>query len=209
MDEFVSWRRSCLPEPQRRYRAHGGLPCRCSCGERDERKPQFTLVELLIVAAAQAWRDDGEVLARVSASCRAWRPAGKLDPSPELMMTDSEAFSGRRADPRRPPRRLRAQIQRRCPSSACLNVRVGGKRHDWSADPDRPLWPRPTSRASATTAAQGRDAGVRGLPGNSINHINSFFVPSHSPACSWPARWDMALRRRLRRSAGLMACAAT
>jgi glutaconate CoA-transferase subunit B len=30
--------------------------------------------------------------------------------------------------------------------------------------------------------------GVRGFPGNSINHANSFFVPNHSPRCSWTAR---------------------
>ena len=33
--------------------------------------------------------------------------------------------------------------------------------------------------------------GVRGLPGNSINHINSFFVPSHSPRVFVAGEVDM------------------
>ena len=55
--------------------------------------PSFTLAELLIVAASEAWRDNGEVLASgLGIIPRLGASLAKLTHSPGLLMTDSEAF---------------------------------------------------------------------------------------------------------------------
>ena len=52
-----------------------------------------TLVDTLICAAAQAWKDDGEVLATgIGLVPRLAASLAKLTVNPDLMMTDSEAF---------------------------------------------------------------------------------------------------------------------
>ena len=54
---------------------------------------EFTLAELLIVAACEAWRDNGEVIASgLGVIPRLGASLAKLSHSPELLMTDSEAF---------------------------------------------------------------------------------------------------------------------
>jgi len=53
----------------------------------------YTLAELLIVAAAEAWRGNGEVLASgIGVVPRLAASLAKLTHSPELMMTDAEAY---------------------------------------------------------------------------------------------------------------------
>src|SRR5581483_2345268 len=54
---------------------------------------EATLAELMIVAASEAWRDNGEVLASgITTIPRLGASLAKLTHSPELLMTDSEAF---------------------------------------------------------------------------------------------------------------------
>ena len=53
----------------------------------------YSLAELMICAAAQAWRDDGEVLATgIGVIPRLAASLSMLDNNPRLMMTDSEAY---------------------------------------------------------------------------------------------------------------------
>ncbi len=53
----------------------------------------YSLAELMICAAAQAWRDDGEVLATgIGVIPRLAASLSMLDNNPQLMMTDSEAY---------------------------------------------------------------------------------------------------------------------
>ena len=53
----------------------------------------FTLAELLICACAEVWRDDGEVLATgIGIIPRLAQGLAKLTHSPELMITDGEAY---------------------------------------------------------------------------------------------------------------------
>ena len=53
----------------------------------------FTLAELMIVAASEAWRGNGEVIASgLGVIPRLGASLAKLTHSPELLMTDSEAF---------------------------------------------------------------------------------------------------------------------
>ena len=53
----------------------------------------FTLAELMIVAASEAWRGDGELLASgLGVIPRLGASLAKLTHTPELLMTDSECY---------------------------------------------------------------------------------------------------------------------
>jgi len=54
---------------------------------------EFTLAELMIVAASEAWRDNGELIASgLGVIPRLGASLAKLSHSPQLLMTDSEAY---------------------------------------------------------------------------------------------------------------------
>ncbi len=56
-------------------------------------KVEFSLAELMIVAASEAWRGDGEVLASgIGVIPRLGASLAKLTHGPGLLMTDSECF---------------------------------------------------------------------------------------------------------------------
>ena len=59
--------------------------------------PSYSLAELLICAASEAWRDDGEVLATgIGVIPRLAASLSMLSSNPALLMTDSEAFMNER-----------------------------------------------------------------------------------------------------------------
>ena len=63
----------------------------------------FTLAELMIVAASEAWRGNGEVIASgLGVIPRLGASLAKLTHSPELLMTDSETFLVEEPIPRAP-----------------------------------------------------------------------------------------------------------
>lgn len=145
-------------------------------------KVDFTLAELMIVAASEAWRSDGEVVASgIGIIPRLGASLAKLTHSPELLMTDSEARLVEEPIPLGP----RGDYVPRY--SGCLNFErmfecvAGGQRHAM-------IGPTQIDRFGQSNLSCIGDyqkpkvamLGVRGLPGNSINHINSFLVPFHS-----------------------------
>jgi glutaconate CoA-transferase subunit B len=144
----------------------------------------YSLAELCICAASEAFRGDGEVLAtgigvipRLAASL-AMKTCNR-----DLMMTDSEAFMLSEPNP------LGARgddfIQRNeswMGFSRIFENLWSGKRHAM-------LGPTQVDRfGQSNTSALGGSyqqpkvmmLGARGFPGNSISHPNSFFVPAHS-----------------------------
>ncbi|MBT8766023.1 CoA-transferase subunit beta [Metapseudomonas boanensis] len=142
----------------------------------------YSLAELMICAASETFRDDGEVLAtgigvlqRLSASL------AMLNSNSELMMTDSEAFMVAEPVPLGP----RGGYQPKCDSwmgfSRIFDNVWSGRRHAL-------VGPVQVDRfGQANISCIGDHAkpksqmlGVRGFPGNSINHANSFLVPSHN-----------------------------
>jgi len=144
---------------------------------------EFTLVDRVICAAAQAWKDDGEVLAtgigivpRLAASlCMA-------SINTDLMMTDSEAWLVSEPVPVGPRGGYQPKRESWMGFSRIFDNVWGGKRHAM-------VGPTQVDRfGQANISMIGGDylkpksmmLGVRGFPGNSINHANSFFVPNHS-----------------------------
>lgn len=141
----------------------------------------FTLAELLIVAASEAWRGNGELIASgLGVIPRLGASLAKLSHSPELLMTDSEAFLVEEPVP------LGARTEQPRYAGYLSFERVfecvwGGRRHAMIGPTQVDRWGQ-TNLSCVGDYQQPKIAmlGVRGLPGNSINHLNSFFVPSHN-----------------------------
>ena len=131
----------------------------------------MNLDQVVVVACAEAWRGDGAILAS------AMGPVPMLGArlaqatfSPELMVSDGEAYLVRDG-----------AIESWLPFRSVFTIVANGRRHVMmgASQLDRfgnqnisciGDWARPASQL----------LGVRGAPGNTINHATSYYVPSHS-----------------------------
>ncbi|MGJ7549520.1 CoA-transferase subunit beta [Pseudomonas alloputida] len=144
--------------------------------------PEFTLAELLIVAAAEAWRGNGEVIASgLGVIPRLGASLAKHTHSPELLMTDSEAFLVEEPIPLGPRGEQVPRYSGYLSFERVFECVWGGRRHAMIGPTQVDRWGQ-TNLSCVGDYHKPRTAmlGVRGLPGNSINHLNSFFVPNHS-----------------------------
>jgi glutaconate CoA-transferase subunit B len=142
----------------------------------------ITLAELLVVAASEAWRGNGEVLASgIGVVPRLAASLAKLTHSPELMMTDAEAFLVEEPVPLGPRGGYRTKASGYMSFARVFDCVWGGRRHVM-------IGPIQIDRFGQTNLSGIGDVhkpkvqmlGMRGLPGNSISHLNSMFVPNHS-----------------------------
>lgn len=141
----------------------------------------YTLAELMIAAASEAWRDNGEVLASgIGIVPRIAAGLAKLTHTPALLMTDSEAYFVEEPVPLGPRGDYRPKFSGWMPYARVFEGVWGGQRHAM-------VGPTQIDRfGQANISCLGdynkpkiQMLGVRGFPGNSINHINSMFVPNH------------------------------
>lgn len=143
----------------------------------------YKLVDLIICAAAKAWQDDGEVLATgIGVVPRLAASLAMKTVNPDLMMTDSEAWLVSEPVPVGPRGDYKPRVETWMGFSRIFDNVWGGRRHAM-------VGPTQIDRyGQANISCIGADyrrpkaqmLGVRGFPGNSINHANSFFVPSHN-----------------------------
>lgn len=144
----------------------------------------YTLAELMIVAAAEAFRDEGEVLATgIGVIPRLAASLAMLSFNPDLMMTDSEAFMLSRPNPlgKRDAGFVQANENWMGFSRIFDNV-WSGKRHAMlgPVQIDRFGQTNTSALGGSYAAPKTQMLGARGFPGNSICHSNSFLVPSHN-----------------------------
>jgi len=142
-----------------------------------------TMVDTIICAASEAWRDDGEVLATgIGVVQRLAASLAKLTCNPDLLMPDSEAWLVSEPVPIGPRGDYRIRRETHMGFARIFDNVWSGKRHAM-------VGPTQVDRyGQANISMIGTDhrkpkvqmLGVRGFPGNSINHANSFFVPNHS-----------------------------
>jgi len=154
---------------------------------------EATLAELMIVAASEAWRDNGEVLASgITTIPRLGASLAKLTHSPELLMTDSESFLVSEPVPLGPRGDYRPKYEGYMSFERVFECVWGGKRHVMIGPTQVDRWGQ-TNLSVVGDYARPKSAmlGVRGLPGNSINHINSLFVPNHNPRIFVAGEVDM------------------
>ncbi len=144
----------------------------------------YSLAELMIVAAAEAFRGDGEVLATgIGVIPRLAASLAMKTFNPDMMMTDSESWI--LSEPNPVSGRQPGQAQPRetwMGFSRIFDNVWSGKRHAMVGPTQIDRFGQTNISALGDNYGQPKVQmlGVRGFPGNSISHANSFFVPAHS-----------------------------
>lgn len=144
---------------------------------------EYTLAELMICAASEAWRNDGEVLATgIGTLPRLAASLSMLSTNPDLMMTDSEAFLLSAPNPIGPRAAdFKPAYETWMGFSRIFDNVWGGKRHAMVGPTQLDRFGQANISCIGDYAKpKSMMLGVRGYPGNSISHANSFFVPAHS-----------------------------
>lgn len=150
----------------------------------NEQADSFSLAELMICAGAEAFRNDGEVLATgIGMLPRLAASLAMSSFNPDMLMTDSEAWvlsepnpvSGRNANDPQP-------CETWMGFSRIFDNVWSGRRHALVGPSQVDRFGQANISALGGTYQQPKVQmlGVRGFPGNSISHANSFFVPSHN-----------------------------
>jgi len=142
----------------------------------------YSLAELAIVAAAEAWRHDGEVLATgIGVVPRLAAGLAKLTCNPALMMTDGENTLVAEPVPLGDRNGYVVKPEGWMPYERTFALLWGGKRHAM-------VGPVQIDRFGQTNISvignhqkpKAALLGARGFPGNSVYHPNSMFVPTHN-----------------------------
>jgi acyl CoA:acetate/3-ketoacid CoA transferase beta subunit len=136
----------------------------------------FTWAELCVVACAEAWRGDGEVLASgIGAIPRIAAGLARLTFSPDLLLTDGEALLVAGGDGG-------AVVEGWMPYRAVFDVVWSGRRHVMmgAAQLDR-HGNQNISCIGDHERPRVQLIGVRGAPGNSVNHPCSYWIAQHTP----------------------------
>jgi len=132
-----------------------------------------TRAEVCVVACAEAWRGDGAILASpMGLIPTLGARLARLTFEPELLLTDGEAYLVDAA----------GAVEGWLPYAKVFTMLAAGRRHVMmgAAQIDRygnqnisviGPWKRPKAQL----------LGVRGAPGNTVNHPVSYWVPRHSP----------------------------
>lgn len=142
----------------------------------------YTLAELCITAAAEAWRDNGEVLASgIGLIPRLAASLAKETFAPELMMTDGEAYLVEEPVPVGKRGGYVPKVEGWMTYARVFDVVYRGHRHAMTGpvQVDR-FGQQNISIVGDYAKPKAALLGVRGIPGNTANHINSMFVPNHS-----------------------------
>ncbi|MFW6092590.1 MAG: CoA-transferase subunit beta [Pseudomonadota bacterium] len=171
----------------------------------------FTLAELCICAAAEAFRGDGERLATsIGLVPRLAAGLAKLTFEPGLMMTDGEAYLVSEPVPVGPRGDYRPKIEGIMNYERVFDVLNRGKRHAMVTPVQLDRFGQMNISVIGDYAKPKTQLlGVRGYPGNTINNTNSMFVPNHGSRTFVsgevdmvggigynPARWPGGVRPR-------------
>ena len=134
---------------------------------------EATRAEVCVVACAEAWRGDGAILASPMGLIPSLgAQLARLTFAPDLLLTDGEAYLVD-AD---------GGVEGWLPYAKVFTMLAAGRRHAMmgAAQIDRfgnqnisaiGDWKRPRAQL----------LGVRGAPGNTVNHPVSYWIPRHSP----------------------------
>jgi glutaconate CoA-transferase, subunit B len=154
-----------------------------------------TLAELCILACSEAFRTEREIVATgIGPVPRIGAGLAKLTHSPGLMMTDGEAYLVEEPVPLGPRGDYRPKHAGHLPFSRFFDSSVWtGKRHAIVTPTQLDRYGQINLSYLGGTHAQPKTQmlGVRGFPGNSVYHANSFFFPAHSPRIFVEGEVDM------------------
>lgn len=154
----------------------------------------IALVDRIVCAAAQAWRHDGEVLATgIGIVPRLAASLCMSQLNTNLMMTDSEAWLVQEPVPIGPRKGHAPKRETWMGFSRIFDNVWSGKRHAMVGPTQIDAFGQANISMVGSDYAKPKSMmlGVRGFPGNSVNHANSFFVPNHSPKVFVAGEVDM------------------
>ena len=144
----------------------------------------FSLAELMVCAASRIFDDDGEVLVTgIGLLPRLAASLAMSSSNPDIMMTDSQSFMLARPNPVSGLEGHGGQANENWMGFARIFDNVwSGHRHALvgPSQIDRFGQSNISALGGSYQAPKVQLLGVRGFPGNSISHANSFFVPAHS-----------------------------
>ena len=154
-----------------------------------------SLADLCVVAAAEAFRTDREIVATgVGPVPRLGAGLAKLTHSPGLMMSDGEAFLVEEPVPLGPRGDYVPRPAGYLPFSRFFDAAVWtGRRHAMVTPTQVDRFGQTNLSHLGGTHARPKTQmlGVRGFPGNSVYHANSMFIPAHSPRVFVAGEVDM------------------
>ncbi|MEU1803707.1 CoA-transferase [Streptomyces sp. NPDC019937] len=133
-----------------------------------------TRAEYCVLACAEAWRGDGEVLAApMGLIPRLGARLARLTFAPDLLLTDGEALLTGADD---------ETVEGWLPYRRHLGLVMGGKRHVMmGASQLDPYGNQNISCIGDWKQPRRQLLGVRGAPVNTLNNPTSYWVPRHSP----------------------------
>jgi glutaconate CoA-transferase, subunit B len=154
-----------------------------------------TLAELCITACSESFRGNGEVVATgVGPVPRLAAGLAKLTHSPGLMMTDGEAYLVEEPVPLGPRGDYVPKHAGHLPFSRFFDSAVWtGRRHAMVTPTQIDRFGQINLSQLGGTHKQPKTQmlGVRGFPGNTIYHPNSFFFPAHTTRVFVEGQVDM------------------
>lgn len=144
----------------------------------------YSLAELMVVAGAEAWRNDGEVLATgIGVIPRVAASLAMKTFNPDLMMTDSESMLLSEPNPISGRSLANGQKSETWMGFTRIFDNVWSRKRHAMIGPtqvDKYGQSNISTLGGTYESPKIQMLGVRGLPGNSISHANSLFVPSHN-----------------------------
>lgn len=144
----------------------------------------YTLAELMICAAAEAFHHEGEVLATgIGVIPRLAASLAMKTFNPDLMMTDSEAFMLSEPNPLGARAADFVQKNESWMGFSRIFDNVWGRKRHAMLGPvqiDKFGQTNTSSLGGTYEAPKTQMLGARGFPGNSISHPNSFLIPAHN-----------------------------
>ena len=173
-----------------------------------------TRAELCIAAAAEAWRHDGEVLASgITVIPRLAASLACCSFNPDLLLTDGECMLVAEPVPVGSRAGHRMQVEGWLPFRRVFELLWSGRRHAMTMPTQIDRFGQINISFIGGDYARPKVQllGVRGIPGNTINHPCSFFVVDHSKrsfvervdmvsgAGYDPERWQPGVRRDFHR----------
>ena len=140
----------------------------------------YSLAELVIVACAEAFRGDGEIMVTgIGPLPRVGAGLAKLTFSPAIQTTDGECWYT--SEPVSLGKRPEPEAEGLCTYDRVFSTLWSGKRHAMVT----PVQLDRFGQANISVIGDHKKPkaamlGARGFPGNSVSHRNSFFIPNHN-----------------------------
>jgi acyl CoA:acetate/3-ketoacid CoA transferase beta subunit len=141
-----------------------------------------TLAEICVVACAEAWRGDGAILASPTGVIPTLGARlAQLTFEPELLLTDGEAMLLAPAEDGEHSSRDHEITEGWLPYRQVFTMLAAGKRHAMmGASQLDQFGNQNISSIGDWALPKAQLLGVRGAPGNTVNHPVSYWIPRHS-----------------------------